>query len=226
MAGENENNNNAGENQNQNQNQNAGEFVSKEQYDNLVAQLNELKEEVVSPEYLEFLAGGRNGGGAKPPEKKEEKPSAPLDDLEKLSKKELVDLIAKQTKELVEGTLKTRDENAQKVEQERIRSEVAEFAKTHADFAVYRPVMYGLSLDPKYERASLNQLYEAAKAHIEGLKKGDTEEDKKRKAAMGGDRPSGASRSFEKPEAKKSVAELNAEALAETKAKFGSIPTE
>ena len=218
MVGENENVEGEGKETNE---QKSAEFVSKEQYEQLAAQLNELKEEVVSPEYLEFLATGKRAEAPAPKAN-----VTPDDDLEKLSKKELVELIAKQTKDLVESTLKGKELEAQKAEQARIADEVMEFSKTHADFTTYRPIMYGLSLDPKYSRCSLNQLYDAAKAHIESLKKGDTEEDKKRKSVISGERPGNASASFQKADKGKSPEQLNAEALAETKAKLGAIPIE
>jgi len=197
------------------------EYVSKEQYEKLSAELNELKEEVVSPEYLEFLSTGKRTEAPT-----QNAPAPKADDFEKLSKKELVELIQRQTKDLVEGTIKNRDMEVQRSEQKRIAEEVKDFADKHTDFDVYRPIMYGLSLDPKFSRHSLNQLYDAAKGHIESLKKGDTDEDKKRKTVMSGERPGSASASFERKSAGKSAAELNAEAMAETKAKLGAIPVE
>ena len=45
-----------------------------------------------------------------------------------------------------------------------IQKEIAEFAKTHADYEKYRPKMYELSLAPENSKLSLQELYDKAKA--------------------------------------------------------------
>ena len=66
--------------------------------------------------------------------------------------------------------------------------EVAKFAKSKPDFEQVRPTMYGLSLDAKYANASLQELYDAAKARA-GEIAGVTDEQKKRSKAAGGEKP-------------------------------------
>jgi len=46
------------------------------------------------------------------------------------------------------------------------RKEVEEFAKTHKDFEKYRPEMYKISLEPKNENLSLQELYDKAKERV------------------------------------------------------------
>lgn len=186
-------------------------------------ELEDMRLEVFSPEYMAFLDAKDKGKGN---EKKDEEKTTELkdDDIEKLSKKELL----ARAKELAKEELKKDIEAAKTdaistVSKETKNREVAAFARTHADFEKYRPVMYGLSLNPKNANLSLQELYDESIAYIKRNAE-PSEEEKKRQASMSTEKPGGDNQSFEKYK-KMSAEDTAKDSLAEVKAKLGPIPS-
>lgn len=202
--------------------------VAKADYDKAVSEhestkqdLEDMRMEVLSPAYLEFL----NQKEKAPVEIKKtpEELAKETDEFEKLSKKEIMDrATATALKQFNDARAKERDEAVAKQKDE-TKEEVAVFASTHEDFQQYRPAMYGMSLDPKYKKASLDTLYEAAKEYVAGIHKVPTKEEKEAQAKAGGFKPGGASESYEELR-KLSKDEATAAAVAEVKAKLGPLP--
>ena len=180
--------------------------------------LEDLRAEVLTPEYIDFL--NKRGKEDEGKDKDKGDAGAGEKDLEKMSKKELIELMREGTKKDIDA-VKKMFEADKKAQSEK---EVANFARTHDDFELYRPTMYGLSIDPKNNGKSLDELYSMAKEHHKKTHTEPTEEEKKKSRKAGNEKPGSGSDSYEKDK-NKSDAELNAEAWDETVAKLdGEIP--
>lgn len=209
-----------------------GDKVDRAEYDKAVAdkarladELEDLRLEVFSPEYLEYVEAKGKGGDKNPAPKPagEKKPDISADDFEKLSKKDLFEKAKAAAKAEVQEELDTmrKEEKAQR--DSKVQREIAEFAESHEDFDKFRPIMYGISLDPKHKSASLSKLYELAKEHVKKIHMEPSAEEKAKAAKAGGEKPGGASESYEELR-KLSKNDAAAKALAETKEKLGDIP--
>ena len=182
----------------------------------LETKLEEMRMEVFSPEYLAFVNSEKNAGKE---ELKEVKKEIPDEKLEKMSPKEILQLAKEQAIAEMRGEIQSVKEEFTTKDKERTSKEVAAFARTHADFDTYRPVMYGISLDPKNANLSLEELYTEAKSHVQRIHTGVSEVEKERQKKLAGEKPGGSSESFE--ELRKLSPEQAALAAAE---ELGDLP--
>lgn len=212
----------------------AGETVSKADFDALQAklterdgalgkatgELDELKNEVLSDDYLDFLNNRDSGGTAG---------KAPIqnamgeDEIERMSKKELLELAEKRAGEKFQGQLDGMKNEQSAKDKAKTQAEIANFAGLHDDFEKFRPTMYGLSTDPKYANLPLQGLYDKAKELVTGINQEALTKEKERQAKIAGEKPGGNSESFEKLK-EMNATEAAGEALAEVKEKLGGIP--
>lgn len=184
--------------------------------------LEDMRLEVFSPEYMAFL-DAKDGKG-KPPIVEPRGNVITDDDIEKLSKKDLLARAVKIAEENLQSKIDAAKTDAvSTVGKETRAREVASFARGHEDFETYRPIMYGISLDPKNKDLSLQELYEASKAHVARIHTEPSAEEKARQARLSTEKPGGDSQSFEKY-GKMSADEIAKESMAETKAKLGPLP--
>lgn len=202
--------------------------VAKADFDAKAAELDKAKQEledmrleVFSPEYMAFLDAKDNKGKEKEPVSTELKD----DDIEKLSKKELLERATK----IAEANLQTKIDAAKHdavstVSKETRAREVASFARSHEDFETYRPIMYGISLDPKNKDLSLDELYVKSKEHVARIHTEPSAEEKARQARLSTEKPGGDNQSFEKYR-KMSPEDTAKESLQEVKDKLGPIPS-
>lgn len=179
--------------------------VSKEDLDKATARaekaekdLEDVRMEVLTPEYQKFLDSLEKGGDDKDKGKDEPKDKAADEDFEKLSKKELFERAVKQAEANIRGELSKKELDAKAQSDSRTKREIAAFAKTHDDYAKYRPVMYGLSLEIENADLTLEQLYTKAKAHVKALHGGPTEEEKAKSRKAVNEKPGGDSKSLER----------------------------
>lgn len=184
--------------------------------------LEDMRMEVMTPEYLEFLQAKE--GGDKKDDKKEEPTDLADDKIEKMSKKELMEYMRKERRDEIaavkEAALKDyRNDNKVKVE-----GEIREFASSHEDYETFRPIMYGLSLDPKNKSASLDKLYNLAKAHVKSIHSEPSEEEKIKQRKLGGEKPGGGSTGFE-PDEILSDADATKSAVDEVQKDLGPLPS-
>jgi hypothetical protein len=210
---------------NDNKEANAGDMVSKADLEAAQAEnakmkqdLEDMRLEVFSPTYMAFL-----DAKDKP---KSEPAKEPLkeEDLSKLSPKELMARAKAEAKQELQAEIdKAKNDAVSTVSKEQSQKEVAAFARTHADFETFRPVMYGLSLDPKNKDLSLPELFDAAKAYVKRVA-GPSEEEQTRQKKLASEKPGGDSESFEKYR-KMSPEATAKEALEEVKGKLGPIPS-
>jgi len=208
--------------------------VSKADYDAVVAKadrsdklekdLEDLKLEVFSPDYMSFL----DAKDTKP--KGDEKPDAKTGEdlsdeaIEKMSKKELLAKAKELAKQELEPEIRSLKESSISSSKEQTQREIKAFARTHADFDTYRPIMYGLSCDPKNSELSLQELYDASKEHVKRIHTEPSEAEKEKQRKSKGEKPGGDGESFERLK-KLSPGEAASEALKETKDKLGPIPS-
>ena len=201
-----------------------GETVSKADFDaakadldKAKADLEDMRMEVLTPEYLDFLNVVKDKGKDKGEEKKEDIKD---EDFEKLSKKEILALADKKVKDEIakfqESVKGERDADTMK--------EVAAFSRTHADYKTYRPIMYGLSLDPKNKDMSLQELYDASKDHVKGIHTETTEGEKEKQRKAANEKPGGSSESFEELK-KLSSADATKKAAEEVATALGDFPS-
>ena len=197
----------------------------KDKHSKVEKELEDTRMEVLTPEYsafLEALDKQKDPEAGKKVEKKDE--SANDDDFEKLSKKELFERAKKAALDEVNQTLNKHRDETQREAKARTDREIAVFAKAHDDFETFRPIMYGLSLDPKNKDLGLAELYTKSKEHVKTLQAGMSEADKKKQSRMSSEKPGGDSTSLEKLR-KMSNAQINQEALEEVRQQLGPIPT-
>jgi hypothetical protein len=202
----------------------APETVAKGEFDRVSSELEELRGEVLSPEYLEFLANKDKPKSAPAPEVKsgvdEGFGGLTAKQIEGMSKTELLRHAAKIAKEEAvreaEGVRRERSTG----ERENVRREITAFAKRTPDFDKYRPAMHGLSLDPKNADMNLDELYAKAKT----LYGGTPEDVKNKQRKLSGEKPGGSSDSLVKDK-KYTPEEAAREAMDEVKEKHGGFPS-
>lgn len=209
------------------ENDNKDGMVSKEDYqkateraDKLEKNLEEVRMEVLSDDYMSFL----DTKDKKVEEKPKDKDIIPDDKFEKMTKKEIFEAAKSAAVNEMTGTLASRQAAAKKAQDAETAADVKNFAKAHDDYDTFRPIMYGLSLDPKYKKASLDQLYTAAKDHVGRIHKEPSAEEKAKAAKSSSEKPGGSSTSFKK-ETSKSTAELTQDAVSEVEEALGPIPS-
>ena len=176
----------------------AGDTISKVDHDKVVSDLEKARQdledtrlEVMTPEYIEFLNNKSSKGSGAPANKENE---VPLD-------KQFEGMTPAQIyKKATEDALKKAQEETQKLREEfsatsreATQKEIAAFARSHADYEQFRPLMYGLSLAPAHKNATLQELYDEAKAHVKRIHHEPTDEEKKKSRAAGGERPGSSS---------------------------------
>ncbi len=182
-------------------------------------ELEDMRLEVFSPDYMAFLDSKDKGGDKKPDDK------PPVDeDLTKLTPKQLYDRAKEDAKkELKVDIDKARDDAVTTVGKEQRQRDVAAFSRTHEDFETYRPIMYGLSLDPKNKDLTLAELYDKSKEHVARIHTTPSPEEKARQQKLVTEKPGGSSESLEKYQ-KMTPEEIGKESLEEVKKELGPIP--
>jgi len=188
-------------------------------------ELDDMRLEVFSPEYMAFLDAKDSRGAEKSREADKGKVELSDDDLKGLTPRQLMEKAKELAKEELRADIAAAKNDAvSTVGKETRAREVASFARSHEDFETYRPIMYGISLDHKNKDLSLQELYEASKAHVARIHTEPSAEEKARQARLASEKPGGDSQSFEKY--RKMTAEDTAkESLQEVKDKLGPIPT-
>jgi hypothetical protein len=183
--------------------------------------LEDVRMEVLTPEYEEFLTKKEKGTTPDP------KPAeTPADDFEKLSKKEIFERARKAAVEDVKNDLKKEREESKKEADSRVKREIAKFAKDHPDYEKYRPMMYGLSTLPEHADKTIGDLYTEAKNRVAELA-GTTPEEKKKQQRMNSEKPGADNLSFEEPKTLKGKSndQIAREALADVQEKLGPLPS-
>lgn len=211
------------------------DMVSKVSLDEAIARseklekdLEDVRMEVLTPEYQRFLDADEKSAGDKPagdkPVDNASDTTISDDAYTKMSNKEIFEAAKKAAVDEIRGTLTQQEADTKKAGDARTQREIAAFSKTHEDYNTFRPIMYGISLDPKNADLSLSQLYEAAKAHVKSIHTEPSDEDKRKSRESSSERPGGDSSSLEKL-AKMTDNEIAAEAMAEVEEKLGPLPT-
>ena len=206
------------------------ETVSKVDFDTKVSELTksqqeleDMRMEVFSPEYMEYLDSKDKGKGKTnevPPEKKE----VTDEELKNLTPRQLMEKAKEQAKAEIRADIEQAKMDAvSTVGKETRAKEVSSFARSHEDFETYRPIMYGLSLDPKNKDLSLSELYDKSKEHVKRIHTEPSAEEKARQVRLASEKPGGDNESFEKYK-KMSPEETAKEAMEEVKASLGPIP--
>ena len=178
----------------------AGDTVPKGDLEKANVRIQELEKsgedmrmEVMTPEYLEFLDKKDKGGPTEP-----SLPATTDDEFEKMSKKDVYEKARKDLSADFDEKLNKVKSDWETSSKASTQMEVDQFARTHADFNKVRPMMYGLSLDKTNSKLSLNELYEMAKSEIKTLANEPTDDEKDIQRKMGGEKPTGGSKSFDK----------------------------
>lgn len=182
----------------------------------------DLKLEFMTDEYLDFL---NNKSGAKSePAKKEEKALPSDDEFKNLTPRQIYEKAIKDAEEKTNSKLNDFQATLKRESEEKTKSDVKKFAASHDDFDTYRPIMYGLSLDPKNADLNLQELYEKSKAHVKSLA-GASDEEKVKSRKSSGEKPGHSSSSFQKGGKKLSADEAGEEAWEEVVGKSGLPPS-
>ena len=166
-------------------------YISKADHDKnvgeLQAQLEDLKLEVVTPEYIAFLEGKKAPSPKAEPEKV---------DFSKMTPDQIYAKAVEDAKKSLQPEIdKVRNEFSA-TSREQTKRELDAFARSTPDFEKYRPLMHGLSVLPKNKDLTIKELYDTAKAHAKGF--GPTDEEIARSRRSGGERPAGGSASVKK----------------------------
>ena len=207
------------------------ETVAKADFDAKVAEvdkankeLEDMRLEVFSQDYLDFLDNKDKG---KAPSKEAPKETTD-DDFKNLTPKQLYEKAKADAKAEMAGEFeKVKTEAVTTTDKAQRQRDVAAFARSHEDYETYRPIMYGISLDPKNKDLSLQELYDKSKAHVANIHGQPSEAEKERQKKLASEKPGGSSGSFEEDEKYKKMTPeaIGKEALEETKAKLGPIPS-
>lgn len=189
--------------------------------DKLEKDLEDVRMEVLTPDYQEFLDAKNKSDIGDDADKKKEIPD---EDFEKMSKRDLLNLATKTALEQMHG-LHTKELETQKSNSDaKTKREIAAFAKDHDDYATFRPTMYGLSLDPKYADLGLQQLYTAAKEHVARIHHEPNADEKAKLVRLASEKPGGHSDSLESNKSK-SNEQLANDAYNEVEKELGPIPS-
>jgi hypothetical protein len=213
---------------------NSGGEQGKEALDKLLGEketlskeVEDLRAEVLSPEYMEFLANKNKPKDAPKPEDKTPEGGAfglSKQQIDGMSKTDILKAAAKFAEDKSKEIQEKIKNDFTSSEKEAIKKEVSAFERTHADYGKYRPVMYGLSTDPKNADLSLQELYDKAKSHVKSLQEGTTDEEKARQRKLSGERPGGSNEESYEKYKKYTPKQAAEEGLSETMAQLGPIP--
>lgn len=204
--------------------------VTKVEFDALQEENAQLKKdneesrlEVFTDDYMTYLDS--KDKKVAPVDDKLKKEDVPLvdDSLDKMSKKDILAMATKNAEAAMKVQLDVVKKDQQDYRRSKVSETVREFAAGHTDYEQYRPIMFGLSKDPKNAKATLTQLYDMAIKHVKDIS-GISKEDKIKQIKSGGERPGGYSGSFQ-TEKILTADEASKEALAEVEEKLGSLPT-
>jgi len=181
----------------------------------------DLRLEFMSEDYLDFL--NHKDGKPAPAAKPAANTAPDEENLKGLTPEQIYEKALKAAEEKINSKL-TEFQQKQKEESDaRTAAEVKKFAETHPDFERYRPMMYGLSLDPKNANDNLQELYAKAKEHVKALA-GASEEEKEKSRRSGGEKPGYSTSSFKRDGKKLSAEEAYEEAWEEAVGKDGLPP--
>lgn len=176
--------------------------VSKADYDKLAADLvktkadlDDMRMEVLTPDYVDYL-NTRDDDDKGKKEPLADASTLPDDKIEKMSKKELIEHVRSEARKEFKGELDKIASTQSESEKARTHAEVSAFARSHEDYETFRPIMYGISLDPKNANLTLTELYNAAKEHVKRIHTEPSDEEKKRQAKTKGEKPGADSESL------------------------------
>jgi hypothetical protein len=168
--------------------------ISKADHDKTVselkAQIDEVRAEILSPDYLAFLEGGKK------PKETATTQKADSIDFSQLTPEQLYNKALADADKKADEKLATIRKEFTTQSKDSVQKEVAAFARKTPDYEKYRPLMYGISLDPKCKDLSMDELYAKAKEHAKGFGPSDADVMKGRRA--GSEKPGGSSASFSK----------------------------
>ena len=196
-----------------------------DKYDKSNKDLEDMRGEVMSPDYLDFL-DAKDRGDDKDNKSGDDKKSADGtsdEDWENMSKKDLYNKAKADAKADLQGDIDKVKSDGESRRKDANRADVARFARGHDDYEVYRPVMYGLSIDPKNAGLSLDELYSKAKTHVSGIHTDTNDTEKKRQEKIKGEKPGDSAASYEQNR-KLSVTEATDQASKEVEEELGPIP--
>ena len=156
----------------------------------LKQQLDDMRLEIMTPEYIAFL----ESAGTKKEEKREPaKQDDSTVDYSKLTTEQIVKLATEKARaESAEEVKRLRDEFSSR-DNDAVKKEIASFARVTPDYERFRPLMYGLARDPKNADLSLKELYDKAKDYVKGF--GPSDDDKSKSRRSSNERPGGGSNS-------------------------------
>src|SRR3990167_875660 len=209
-----------------------GDTVSKADFDKIMGentklsqQMEDLRLEVLSPDYMEFLDSKEKGIGDKGKQQEPVKKASDItdDSLEKMSKKDIFDLAKKAAKDEMDGEFKRLRDEQTESSNAGVKREIAAFARTHGDYETFRPIMLGLSKDPKNFDLTLEELYVASKEHIKRIGQEPSEAEKEKQRKKQGEKPGGSNDSYEE-DRKLSAEEATKRAVASVREQLGPLP--
>lgn len=211
----------------------AGETVSKAEYDRILQEnrqakqeLEDARSEVFSEEYLEWLKAKEDGAGKKEEKPKEETPKGSPTDPSKMTPQQLQEYIDASVAKGIKAHSADQEKRIASERKAETEKMISQFRKTHEDFDEYRPIMYGLSLDTDFKDASLQELYDAAKERVRklgGVKPSKEHQERSRRSS--GEKPGGSSSSIRRSGKSQSDEEAADEAWEESVGEAG-LPTE
>lgn len=184
--------------------------------------LEDTRMEVLTPQYEKFL---KSLDSNEPEVKKViNQTTQNDDDFKGLTPKQIYDKAMFDAQKLIDDKLMSKDKETKAEQNERSKREVAAFASTHSDYDQYRPVMYGMSLDPKNSDLNISQLYEKAKEHVKSIQSGSSDDQKRKSSRTSSEKPGGDSTSFAKLKST-SNEQISRDALDEMKSTMGDLPS-
>lgn len=185
-------------------------------------ELEDTRMEVLTPQYEAFLKSQESGNETEA--KKEVKKEVTDDEFKGMTSKQIYDKALADAEKKIDEKLSKR-ENETKAEQDaRSKREVIAFKEKTPDYDLYRPVMYGMSLDPKNSDLNINQLYEKAKEHVKSIQTGSTDDQKNKSRKSSSEKPGNDNTAFDKLK-KTSNEQIGRDALDEIKQSLGDFPS-
>ena len=197
-----------------------------DKYDKSNKDLEDMRGEVMSPDYLDFL-DAKDRGDDKDNKSGDDKKSADGtsdEDWENMSKKDLYTKARADAKKDLQGDIDKITTDRDSDRKSSNRAEVARFSRAHDDYETYRPTMYGLSRDPKNADLSIQELYDRAKEHVAGIHTKTSDTEKKRQEKLKGEKPGDSTSSYESTK-DLSSAEATKQAADEVEKELGPIPS-
>ncbi len=170
------------------------DVISKADFDAKVAELDkvrqeleDMKSEVLSADYLNFLDERDKKVDNNKDNPTDDKPNESKSDNTKgLTKEEVLALAEAKAEEKLSA-----------LKDAQTKKEVEAFSRSHPDFDRFRPTMYGLSTDPKNKDLTLQELYDKAKEHVMSIHTEASDVERQRQLKLKGEHPGGYSGSFD-----------------------------